>query len=63
MMEMSDVSTLESTQSQEYQAWLAHGRELMANMPTESWDDRWITDDFYLSQPQAPAEAIVRGFF
>jgi hypothetical protein len=28
-----------------YKAWLAEGRRLIADLPTESWDDRWISDD------------------
>ena len=30
-----------------YNAWLAEGRRLIADLPTESWDDKWITDDYY----------------
>ena len=30
-----------------YNAWLAEGRQLIADLPTESWDDKWITDDYY----------------
>lgn len=34
-----------------YKAWLAEGRRLIADLPTESWDDRWITDDYYMAKP------------
>jgi hypothetical protein len=30
-----------------YKAWLAEGRRLIADLPTESWDDNWINDDYY----------------
>ena len=33
--------------SDDYKAWLGEGRQLIADLPTESWDDKWIMDDCY----------------
>jgi hypothetical protein len=63
MMENSDVSISVSTQSQEYEAWLADSRQLMAEAAAANLPESWFrlsTEDFHWSQLQA--DATVRDF-
>ena len=41
-----------------YDAWFAEGRRLLADLPTESWDDNWFNDKY---KPEA--EGNVHVFF